>query len=150
MVDILLEEFIDFEILGIISNLNNTYQFVYHLNTTYGTNFARDNDLDIIIQEEIVYYPNFCWEDIDNQVEYNLIKNMPFQSLKTQKLSMYEMFDVSPLLIPQYKNYNFILKISGWEFGIEHLNLPFGLDAVIQSITPFNVEQIKTVERLIF
>ena len=63
---------------------------------------------------------------------------------------MQDMFGVSPLLIPQYKNYNYILKISGWEFGLEQLNLPFKIGPAIQSMTPFNVEQIKTLDRLIF
>lgn len=150
MVDILLDDLIDFEILGIISNLNNAYQFVYHLNTTYGTHFVRDLDLDIKIENDIIYYPNFVWEDVNNQVIFNIIKNTPFQSLKAQQLSMQDMFGVSPLLIPQYKNYNYILKISGWEFGLEQLNLPFKIGPAIQSMTPFNVEQIKTLDRLIF
>lgn len=150
MVDILLDDLIDFEILGIISNLSNAYQFVYHLNTTYGTRFVRDLDLDIKIENDIIYYPNFVWEDVNNQVIFNIIKNTPFQSLKAQQLSMQDMFGVSPLLIPQYKNYNYILKISGWEFGLEQLNLPFKIGPAIQSMTPFNVEQIKTLDRLIF
>lgn len=150
MVDILLDDLIDFEILGIISNLSNAYQFVYYLNTTYGTHFVRDLDLDIKIENDIIYYPNFVWEDVNNQVIFNIIKNTPFQSLKAQQLSMQDMFGVSPLLIPQYKNYNYILKISGWEFGLEQLNLPFKIGPAIQSMTPFNVEQIKTLDRLIF
>ncbi len=150
MADLLLDDYIDFQLLGITSNLSNSFQFAYYLNASYQTKFKRDFDLDVIVNNRTIYYSNFIWEDINNHLVFNLIKNAPFQTHISDHDSIHGLFDVSPLLIPQQKNYNYILKVSGCDYGAQQVNLPFSLDVNIQSIAAFDVNQIKTIDRLIF
>lgn len=151
MTDILLDDLIDFQLLGIISTFSNPFQLVYHLNVEQHTKFTRTNDLDVYINDELlVYYPAFLWDDPLQQKSYYLIKNLPLPELNTDTEHMNELFDMAPYLVPQHKNYNYILKISGWEFDAHTVNLPFGLSPAVQNIVQFDLTQIKTLDRLIF
>ncbi|MDK7374068.1 MULTISPECIES: IPExxxVDY family protein [Weeksella] len=151
MTDILLDDLIDFQLLGIISTFSNPFQLVYHLNVEQHTQFTRTNDLDIYINDELlVYYPTFLWEDPLQQRSYHLIKNLPLPEFNSDTKDMNKLFDMAPYLLPQHKNYNYILKINGWEFNAHTVHLPFGLSHAIQNIVQFDLTQIKTLDRLIF
>lgn len=140
-------EFIDFELYGIVSSFSDSPQFVYHVNKFFDTRFYRIDDLDVCFHGQISYYPVYRWEDAQNGCDYSIIKNIayslgnPKNKEKTQKLFD---VDIAPALINQHKEYNFLLKAIGeQEKWIKE-------NSFIQKVTKFEVNKIKSIDRLIF
>ncbi len=140
-------EFIDFQLYGILSTFSDAPQFVYNLNRSFGTKFARCTDIDVLIQEQISYYPVFEWENELNGVYYNIIKNVAYTINTGENFgNLSSLFDVAPALINQYKQYNFLLKVT----GDDSEELIFTENNFIQLITELDTSSIKTINRLIF
>ena len=129
---LLYDEWIDFHLIGVNSSFNTSTQFIFHLNSTYDTRFQRINDLDI-------------W--LDNHI----IKNIPNQSnSKKIEVDLSNLFKESIILVPNYKDCNYIVKVSGWEDDIENLPLPFVEKDFIKLIKKIDVDLISTADRLVF
>jgi len=140
-------EFIDFQLYGLVSGYTDSPQFIYHVNQHFGTQFSRCEDLDVVIEKEITYYPVFEWEDCEKQVYYHIIKNNAYTLNNPQDFSNFaSLFEVTPFLIAQFKEYNYLLRISG-DFSEE---IPFTENTFIQQITKLETDKIKTISRLIF
>jgi len=43
-------EFLDFQLFGIVSNLNDAPQFAYQVNRYFDAQFERSDDLDVLIE----------------------------------------------------------------------------------------------------
>lgn len=139
------EDLIDFQLYGIISGHLDAPWFVYLFNREFGTRFARIRDMDVKIDEHVVYFPVFEWEDVQTGEIYHIIKNQSYSLKKKAAVSdLTSMFDVAPVLISQYKDYAFFLKVSG-ENSIPLLETNF-----IRKITKLRTERVKTIERLLF
>ena len=52
--------------------------------------------------------------------------------------------------MPNYKDCNYIVKVSGWEDDIENLPLPFVEKDFIKLIKKIDVDLISTADRLVF
>lgn len=140
-------EFIDFRLYGILSAYADSPQFIYHVNRSFDTKFVRCQDLDVLIENQETFYPVFEWEDLQYGTYYNIIKNTAY-TLNTRENfgNLTSLFDVAPVLINQYKQYNFLLKVSGEEppeFPISEIDF-------IQVVTELDTASIKTINRLIF
>lgn len=140
-------EFIDFQLFGIASNFSDPAQFVFHLNRVFETKFTRCEDLDLKIEGEVSYYPIFEWEDFQSGVLYYIIKNAGYSLNSTEnERTLSGLFDVAPSIIPQFKQYNYLLKV----VDFEDVQLPFQEGTYIQKIVPLEIDHIKTINRLIF
>ena len=140
-------EFIDFQVYGIASSFGNSAQFIYHFNSFFDTKFSRCRDLDVLIDKQMTFYPVFEWENSENQNHYYIIKNIAYSRNNLDELTnLASLFEISPILIPQFKEYNYLLKISG-EFEEA---ISFHENQFIQKITELETGHIKNINRLIF
>lgn len=149
MKTLLIEEadFIDFQLFGIASNYSDPAQFVYQINLNFQTKFFRCEDLDVLIENQVSYYPIFEWEDFQSGVLYYIIKNSAYTIKSAENdRTLSGLFDVAPPIIQQYKQYNYLLKA----MELDEVNLPFAENAFIQKIVPLQTENIKSINRLIF
>ncbi|SMC36975.1 IPExxxVDY family protein [Moheibacter sediminis] len=140
-------EFIDFQLYGIATAFSDSPQFIYNVNLSFHTRFERIKDLDVLIEHQMAYYPIYEWEDSSTQIYYHIVKNSAYTLDAVQSLSnLSSLFDVTPTLIPQFKEYNYFLRIS----QEDHNEIPLQENSFIQKITPLEVAKIKSISRLIF
>lgn len=140
-------EFIDFQLYGIATAFSDSPQFIYNVNLNFHTRFERIKDLDVLIENQVSYYPIYEWEDSNTQIYYHIVKNSAYTLDTVQNLSnLSSLFDVTPTLIPQFKEYNYFLRISQEDFS----EIPLQENSFIQKITPLEVAKIKSISRLIF
>lgn len=140
-------EFIDFQLYGLVSSFTDSVQLVYHINRIFQTRFSRTTDLDVVIEQQITYFPVFEWENAQTGAYYHIIKNASY-TLDSQKDSpnLSALFDVAPVLIQTYKQYNFLLKVNG---DVSE-GLPISENNFISVLTELETDGIKTINRLIF
>ena len=140
-------EFIDFQLYGLVSSFTDSAQLVYHINSIFQTRFSRTTDLDVVIEQQITYFPVFEWENAQTGAYYHIIKNASY-TLDSQKDSpnLSALFDVAPVLIQTYKQYNFLLKVNG---DVSE-GLPISENNFISVLTELETDGIKTINRLIF
>jgi hypothetical protein len=140
-------DFIDFQLFGIASNYSDPAQFVFQVNLNFQTKFFRCEDLDVLIENQLSYYPIFEWEDCQSGVLYHIVKNAAYSlNLAENERSLSGLFDVAPPIIPQFRQYNYLLKV----VDLDDLELPFQENSFIQKIVPLETDNIKTINRLIF
>ncbi|MBA5628654.1 IPExxxVDY family protein [Moheibacter lacus] len=140
-------EFIDFQLYGLVSAYADPAQMVYHINRSFETQFIRCADLDVVIENQITYFPVFEWENLETGTYYHIIKNASYSLNSTDNFgNLSTLFDVTPVLIQAYKQYNFLLKVS----GDSSEELPFDENNFIQLISELETDGIKTINRLIF
>ena len=142
------EDFIDFQLYGIVSSYSDSPQFVFHVNLNFKTQFSRVSDLELVIENQKLYFPRFEWVDQQNYRYYNLIKNVSY-SLDVQQKSadLTALFDMTPHLISQFKMYNYFLKITTEE---DEFELPLNENLFIQKISKLDINKIKTIDRLVY
>ena len=87
---------IDFFIIGIVCN-DSDYRLSWQINATLETNLSRDQDIVLKQKQNQFPFSLFSYEDEELFLKYSLIKN------KSQ----------STFFIPEQKNFDFFLKISG-------------------------------------
>ena len=140
-------EFIDFQLYGIATVFSDSPQFIYNLNLHFQTKFERIKDLDVLIENQMAYYPIYEWEDEESQNLYHIVKNSAYILNSNQNLSnLSTLFDVTPTLIPQHKEYNYFLRID-----MESSEpIPLHENNFIQKITELETSKIKSISRLIF
>lgn len=140
-------ELIDFQLYGIATAYSDSPQFIYNLNQSFQTRFERIKDLDVLIEDQIAYYPIYEWEDCNSQIYYHIVKNSAYILNSNQNLSnLSTLFDVTPTLIPQYKEYNYFLRVSQEDFNITLIKE----NSFIQKVTQLDTSKIKSISRLIF
>lgn len=140
-------EFIDFQLYGIATAFSDAPQFIYNVNLNFHTKFERIKDLDVLIEHQVSYYPIFEWEDCNTQIYYHIVKNTAFVPHSNENLSnLSTLFEMAPTLIPQFKEYNYFLRISQEDFE----SIPIEENYFIQKITPLETSKIKSISRLIF
>lgn len=140
-------EFIDFQLYGIATAFSDSPQFIYNINLKFQTRFERIKDLDVLIENQMAYYPIYEWEDSSSQTYYHIVKNSAYVLNSEQNLSnLSTLFDVAPTLIPQHKEYNYFLRISQEDVDM----IPIEENNFIQKITHLDTTKIKSISRLIF
>ena len=148
---LLCEDFIDFHLIGVNSSFDTSTQFIFHLNSTFETHFQRIKDLDIWLDDHMYYFETYAWLDDANKIDYHIIKNTPNQSeSKKNEVDLSNLFKESILLVPNYKDCNYIVKVAGWEDDIHNLQLPFVENEFIKVIKKIDIDLISTADRLVF
>lgn len=141
---------VDFDVIGITANESKEYKFVYHLNKTLGSFFTRINNLDSFVKGSQHDY--IAYESYDSFIEssFFLIKNTPIpQENNLQKTHLSDLFLVAPLLIPELKNCNYILKIEE-NYNLERLLKNMKHLSSIHFLQLAKKHQIKSLKKLIF
>lgn len=140
-------EFIDFKLYGIATAFSDSAQFIYNLNKNFQTRFERVKDLDVLIENQMAYYPMYEWEDLERRVCYHIVKNNAYILSPSQNISnLASLFDVIPALIPQHKEYNYFLRVFPDDVDIP----PISENSFIQKITLLEPAKIKSIDRLVF
>ena len=148
---LLFEDWIDFHLIGVNSSFDTSTQFVFHLNSTNATHFTRIKDLDIWLDDHTYYFETYEWIDEANKLDYHIIKNTPNQSdSEKNEVDLSNLFKESILLVPNYKDCNYIVKVAGWEDDIHNLQLPFVENEFIKVIKKIDIDLISTDDRLVF
>ncbi len=148
---LLLDDFIDFQLVGVNSSFESSFQFIYHLNQEFNTKFYRIKDLDILVNNQEFFFSTFYWHDSFNKVDYYIIKNRPIESIfKNKEVDLSQLFQADFPLIQKYKSCNYVLKVEGWEDDIENLIIPFKTNNFISKIEIYDIDTIDDANRLIF
>lgn len=148
---LLLDDFIDFQLVGVSSSFESSFQFIYHLNQEFDTYFQRIKDLDILINQQEFFFSTFHWYDSFNKMDYYIIENKPIEiNLKNKEVDLSQLFDEEIHLIQRYKDFNYILKVANWEDDVENLIIPFKTNNFIKEIEIEEIDLISDANRLIF
>ncbi|MFA7448221.1 MAG: IPExxxVDY family protein [Weeksellaceae bacterium] len=142
------EDFLDFQLYGMVSSYSDSPQLVFHVNLNFETQFSRVSDLELVIENQKLYFPRFEWTDQQNHIYYNLIKNVSYSlDVQEKPTDLTALFEMTPHLISQFKMYNYFLKITAEEDQIE---LPIKENLFIQKISKLDINKIKTIDRLVY
>ena len=148
---LLLDDFIDFQLVGVNSSFESSFQFIYHLNQEFDTYFERIKDLDILINQQEFFFSTFHWYDSFHKMDYYIIENKPIEiNFKNKEVDLSQLFDEEIHLIERYKDFNYILKVANWEDDLENLIIPFKTNNFIKEIEIENIDLIHDANRLIF
>lgn len=148
---LLLDDFIDFQLVGVNSSFEDSFQFIYHLNLNFDTSFQRIKDFDFLINQQEFFFSSYHWYDDHNKIDYHIIKNRPSDTVfKNNEVDLTQLFPADFPLISRYKNCNYILKITGWEEDIDNLKIPFKTNNFIDNIEIYDIDDISEADRLIF
>lgn len=148
---LLLDDFIDFQLVGVNSSFESSFQFIYHLNQEFSTHFTRIKDLDILVNNQEFFFSTFHWYDSFNKIDYYIIKNRPIEAIiKNKEVDLSQLFQADFPLITKYKGCNYVLKIAECEQEIENLIIPFKTNNFINNIEIFDISLIDDASRLIF
>ena len=148
---LLYDDWIDFHLIGVNSSFNTSTQFIFHLNSTFDTRFERIHDLGIRLDEHTYFFETYQWLDEANKIDYHIIKNTPNQSdFKKNEVDLSNLFKESVILVPNYKDCNYVVKISGWEDELQYLQLPFVEKDFIKTIKKIDIDLISNADQLVF
>ncbi len=148
---LLFDDFIDFQLVGVNSSFETPFQFIFHLNQTFGTRFVRIKDLDILVHQQEFYFSTYYWYDKHAKIEYHIIKNRPTVEIsKNKEVDLSKLFPADFPLISRYSNCNYILKVYGAGEDIMDLNIPFKTNNFINHIELYDIDDISDANRLIF
>ena len=148
---LLLDDFIDFQLVGVNSSFESSFQFIYHLNQEFNTHFKRIKDLDILVNHQEFFFSTFHWYDTFNKIDYYIIKNRPIEAIfKNKEVDLSQLFQADFPLIQKYKGCNYVLKIAECEEEIENLIIPFKTNNFIDQIEIYDINSIEDANRLIF
>lgn len=142
------EEEIDFQLFGIVSNLNEPSLFAFKSNVEFQTFFERQTDLNVWMNQNEVYFPVFKWDDEQTNSTFYLIKNLGYLNKTNNELTdLSSLFDVNPTLIQTYSQYDYFLKV---DESISIDEIPMKENFFIQKFTKLDLNKVKNKNYLIF
>ena len=102
-------------LLGIITN-TPVHTLVYYLNKDLNTSFKREKDIYFIENKTKAYLNKYTHYDEETEQEWTLVSNQVKMNLKGNQNTMFlndpEIYQLT-YLIPEYKRFNYIIKIEG-------------------------------------
>ena len=142
------EDFLDFQLYGVVSSYSDSPQFVFHVNLAFDTQFVRVSDLELVFDNQNFFFPRFEWEDQQNHLYFNLIKNVSYSlNAHREPKNLSTLFEMTPPLFSQLKMYNYFLKITA---GDNEFELPLKENLFIQKISKLDINKIKNIDRLVY
>tara|TARA_B100001250_G_scaffold408959_1_gene432334 strand:- start:305 stop:775 length:471 start_codon:yes stop_codon:yes gene_type:complete len=110
----------EYTLFGIRSNLSD-FTLVYFLNKHLNMGLNREkNDLSIIHLQMKIFFSLFNYYDYETNNQWSVIKNKTrFKNIVIEKNNLFANNQMSMLMhfIPEYKNFDFIIKITGLLFN---------------------------------
>lgn len=130
----------DFEVLAVISSVKD-YKLAWAINKRLTINLCKTDDICLdFVKEGRLLISNFIFET--EYTTFRLLKNKSFEASRTSK----------PYLIPELKDYDYLIMISGESIAyngdvlIEKLKeLP-----LVEYIKKVDIKNLKSKENLIF
>ena len=140
----------EFSLYG-IQTYAPSYKLIYYLNKKINTSFIRNDDIYLIENDFKIYLEKYSHFDIINEENWTLVSNESRNyKIKTNNLSLFRNFPYElTYLIPEYKMFNYILKIDN-ELQKKNFTLKFNNIDVINLFTQINKTVINNKEKLIF
>jgi hypothetical protein len=148
----------EYNLIAIHSSLD-AYRLAYFINIHLQINLSK-NKKEILIQvkEHETGFARFNFEDIENDVSWNLIQNKS-QILIKKKINGLNLFENTPqdnitrtYLLPEYKKVNYLLKIDNDENRLDIQQITAVLDSInkISMVYSIDLNTIKNKNNLIF
>jgi hypothetical protein len=148
----------EYNLIAIHSSLD-AYRLAYFINKHLQINLSK-NKKEILIQvkEHETGFARFNFEDIENDVSWNLIQNKS-QILIKKKINGLNLFENTPqdnitrtYLLPEYKKVNYLLKIDNDENRLDIQQITAVLDSInkISMVYSIDLNTIKNKNNLIF
>lgn len=151
-------EELDFHLLAIHTSLED-FRLAYFLNQKLQLNLSKNNDeIKIKNKEGNTFFSRFTFEDIKNDVFWNLIENENEITLKLNNTNQglftesKNSFITKDFLLPEYKKVNFFLKIDVPKESVIPTEIVTQIKAIdrISTVYFINLENIKSKNNLIF
>lgn len=130
----------DFDVLAIISSVKD-YKMAWAINKCLNLSLCKTDDLCLdFVKEGRLLISNFTFET--EYATFRLLKNRSYELSKTNK----------QYLIPELKDYDYLIKISGESVSLSASNVMEKLKdlSVIEYIKQIEVQTLKSKENLIF
>ena len=140
----------EFSLFGIQTN-EPSYKLAYYLNKDVNIEFQRDQDINIIENKQNIYLSKYIYYDSHNEQDWILVSNQSkTYDGNNSNLGMFnDKSYILSYLIPEYKMFNYILKIDG-EFCNKEEILKMNNIKIINIASYINKSLIKNTEKLIF
>ena len=110
----------DYTLFGIRSNLED-FSLVYFLNKKLNLNLSREEkDISFVHSKKNIFFSLFSCYDEESDNNWSLIKNeTTFENHRVNDNNLFGNEKVTMLmcLIPEYKNFDFLIKINGLVFN---------------------------------
>ena len=139
-------------LLGIITN-TPAYKLVYYLNKDLNISFKREKDIYFIENKTKAYLNKYTHYDEETEQEWTLVSN---QVKINQKDNQNRMFlndpDIYQLtyLIPEYKRFNYIIKIEGLLTQKKQQILKINNVSNVEMASEIKQNLIKNQDKLLF
>ncbi|MGX7667710.1 IPExxxVDY family protein [Flavobacterium pedocola] len=148
---------VDYELIAIHSTLED-YRLAYFINQKLGVSFEKSqNDIGIQIPEGKSHFSRFIFDDLENELYWNLIPNKTkVVSRQTKATSLFEgtELDIATnlYLLPEMKKVDYLLKIEQVDDYFDADKLVDDLLSIKQIATTYKIEQskLKSKNNLIF
>lgn len=140
----------DYSLFGIQSNAPS-YMLVYYLNKDMNIGFKRDEDIDIIENNQNIYLKRFTYHDPEREQDWTLVSNQSMiNDYNSYNLGIFSNQSyVLSYLIPEYKMFNYVLKIDGKLEKKDKISKISGI-SIINMVSEINKSLIKNQDKLIF
>ena len=140
----------EFSLFGIQTNVP-AYKLAYYLNKKINTSFIRDNDIYLIENDYKIYLEKYSYFDINNEETWTLVSNESRNyKTKINNLSLFGSFPYKVIyLIPEYKMFNYILKIDN-ELPKKNIVFKFNNIEIVNLFSKINMTLINNKDKLIF
>ncbi|MBH75866.1 MAG: hypothetical protein CMP68_01710 [Flavobacteriales bacterium] len=142
----------DYYLFGIQTDAP-THKFIYFINKDLKINFHRDDDLELLNCNQSVYLPMFVYNDFKRDQDWILISNRSchISNLAEDNNQIFHEKSVNYIhLIPEYKMFNYILKIENFNDNEKKNFKKIKSLATVNLISELNLNLIKNKERLVF
>lgn len=151
-------EELDFHLLAIHTSLED-FRLAYFLNQKLQLNLSKNNDeIKIKNKEGNTFFSRYTFEDIKNDVFWNLIENENEITLKLNNSNQglfsesKNSFITKDFLLPEFKKVNFFLKIDASKESISLSEITNTIKSIdrIATVYPIDLNNIKSKNNLIF
>ena len=142
----------DYYLFGIQTDAPS-HKFIYFINKDLKINFFREKDLKLLNYNQSVYLPKFVYNDFKRDQDWILISNRSgyISNLGEDYNQIFYEKSVNYLyLIPEYKMFNYILKIENFNDSEKKKIEKIKSLVTVNLISELNLTLIKNKERLVF
>ncbi len=140
----------EFSLFGIQTN-EPSYKLAYYLNKDVNIEFQRDQDVNIIENKQNIYLSKYIYYDSHNEQDWILVSNQSkTYDGNNSNLGMFnDKSYILSYLIPEYKMFNYILKIDGKLEKKDKISKLNNI-SIINMVSKLNTSLIKNKNKLIF
>ncbi len=141
----------EYSLFGIHTNVPS-YKLVYYLNKELNIAFTRDKDIDFIENNKTVYLNKYTYYDSCKEKDWTLVTNET--QTKMTKGGVSGIFNdglyTNVYLIPEFKMFNYILKIDGQLDKKKEKMIKMNSILIINIVSIINQSLIRNKAKLIF